>query len=450
MNEIAKFTQKTKTIDLNKQYHFPHNLTIVKHKDYILIIASETVNWIVLENEDQLFFFELLKKHNLKKAIEIFNGSNIDIQHVIIQIEAKKFENLEVYKAINECTDLMHVYLTNECNMRCPHCYMSAGLKKQDELTTYEVCNLIKQFKENGGKIVVFSGGEICTRIDLLEILTYAKKECLQVQLITNGTLWNDGLVKQITSLVSMVRISIDGYSEKENAKIRGKGNFSKALSTLDKIVKSGVKTELAITPIFDETLESKFTQYVEFGKSLKTKYSEFDFNIIFSKDLFNGRDVQLNKNQRKKYSEIMNKIDNSCNGSNFENTFIAARKKRQIIDNCTFGSLNVSSEGNVYFCAMTPNINSFANIRENSIEEIIKLSKHARELSKIDNLKPCKNCELRYICSGECRIIHFKELAECDIAKFDIATLSPRICDKNNKEIFYDLMIKVNNKLFE
>ena len=58
----------TKTIDLEKQYSFPENLKVVHRNESILIISRETANWIVLQNEFQLDFFELLKKYKLKDA----------------------------------------------------------------------------------------------------------------------------------------------------------------------------------------------------------------------------------------------------------------------------------------------------------------------------------------------------------------------------------------------
>lgn len=76
-------------------------------------------------------------------------------------------------------------------------------------------------------------------------------------------------------------------------------------------------------------------------------------------------------------------------------------------------------------------------------------LSKKAMELSDINNLYPCCNCELKYICGGGCRISYFNDLATCDdIEHFDVSNIPPRKCDFDNKKYFYNMMIKTN-KLF-
>ena len=59
--------QVQKTIDPKKQYIFPQNISIVRYDSKILVIAVETGNWIVLENESQLKFLNLLKENTLEK-----------------------------------------------------------------------------------------------------------------------------------------------------------------------------------------------------------------------------------------------------------------------------------------------------------------------------------------------------------------------------------------------
>ena len=76
-----------------------------------------------------------------------------------------------------------------------------------------------------------------------------------------------------------------------------------------------------------------------------------------------------------------------------------------------------------------------------------MQLSDLAKQISDVNNLVPCKDCELKYICGGDCRVIYFKDLVDCDVEKL---TKSPtRKCNKEMKEQFYDLMIRTNHKLF-
>lgn len=69
--------------------------------------------------------------------------------------------------------------------------------------------------------------------------------------------------------MLSRVQISIDGYSEETNSKVRGKGNFSRALQTVESFLKYHVYTEISVTPYLDKNLEVDYPKYVEFAKNL-------------------------------------------------------------------------------------------------------------------------------------------------------------------------------------
>ncbi|NPV28125.1 MAG: radical SAM protein [Firmicutes bacterium] len=67
------------------------------------------------------------------------------------------------------------VELTNQCNLRCRHCYASAGEKLYNELSLAEVKELLGELSRLGTMEVEFSGGEPLLRPDLFEIIAYAK-----------------------------------------------------------------------------------------------------------------------------------------------------------------------------------------------------------------------------------------------------------------------------------
>ena len=145
-------------IDIDKKYNFPSNLKIVEYKDCFIIIAVDTACWIVLESKEQLNFFNLLLKYTIKEAIDIFNGSNKDIQKVLIQIEARELYS-DFTVPFDEKTCM--IYLTNKCNLRYPHCFLSAGIEKENELTSSELRYVIDQLAKHNIKTITFSGGEI-------------------------------------------------------------------------------------------------------------------------------------------------------------------------------------------------------------------------------------------------------------------------------------------------
>lgn len=436
-----------KHIDLEKKFVIPQNFHITDYRQYKIVIAPDTAKWIVLENEKQVNFFLLLRDNTLGEALKKTNEiDKIDAQKVIIQIVARDFENSNVHSV---AYNRLHFYLTNACNLHCPHCYMFSGTKTNNELSTKEIKDILLGYNKHGGISVTFSGGEICMRPDLLEIIEYSSEIGLSIELLTNGTLWKKEMIEKVAPLIERVQISIDGYDEEENKKIRGEGSFAKSLKCVDEFLKLGTKTEIAITPRFDNFLDSNVKKYVEFGQYMLKKYIGKPFAVHYNGELLDGRNIHLSKEQSLEYSCIVEDMLRLCSGSDYDDSFIKFHKERGIQDNCLFGNINISSTGDIYACPAITYLKPYANIRNVNFEYIWNLSNKIKKLSNVDNLLPCKNCELKYICGGECRYKHFQKLVNGDMDKMDAKDSPIRTCENSTKEYYYELMIRTNNRLF-
>jgi MoaA/NifB/PqqE/SkfB family radical SAM enzyme len=60
--------------------------------------------------------------------------------------------------------------ITLKCNLACGHCGSRAGDKREDELTTSEALDLVRQMAELGIEEVTLIGGEAFMRPDWLMI----------------------------------------------------------------------------------------------------------------------------------------------------------------------------------------------------------------------------------------------------------------------------------------
>ena len=429
----------------DKQYVFPDVIEVIHHKGKILVVAPECVNWIVLENEQQLALFNLLRIHTLLEALHISNITQEDAENVLIQLEARKFELNEskVHKRLKA-----QLFLTNACNLSCPHCYLSAGLAHDNELSTFEIVNLLNNLSNKGVKDLVLTGGEISLRKDLIDIVKCASDLKMNTTLLTNGVLWGKNKIFETSKYIKQIQISIDGFSEEENCKVRGRGNFARALDTVDEFVKSGVATQIAITPMYEDNFREKIEKYVDFAHKLLNKYEGYNIEVNFTGEMLDGRSIKLTDKQKQEYSETIDLIYKRCYGIDTpDKMFIDSMRSHTRNDNCAFGSINVAPNGDVYYCARTPFIKSFANVRKNDFEFIWHKSEQARELSNIDHLYPCNSCAIRYICGGDCRIKFFDGMQNGLIEK---GVKHIRECDNTIKSNYYDLMIKVNEDLYE
>lgn len=441
---MKKETTVKKKISEDTKFTLPVNIKKVIYKGKIFVISPETANWIILENEEQWQFFQLLTSFDLGTALKQFCGAYENAQYTVMQIVAKHFDNLAVRPKNNGGS--MQMYLTNECNMRCPHCYMFAGLKKDRELSTKEIFDIISSFRKRGGNNIVFSGWEIALRTDLYKILKYSYDLGISNEILTNDTLWSADLVQKVAPLITRVQISIDGYDEDTNSRIRGKGNFSKALNAVSLFYKTNIDTEVSVTPYLDKDLSEDYQCYIDFARILNQKYHRPNFLVKFTFDILNGRTIHVSEKQKNDYQAIVTHIYNELYGDFIDKPFLEFHKRGGIENNCDYGNIAISADGNVCLCPIIPEMKPVGNIRINNFDELLDIAQKARVLSDINNLSPCKDCELKYICGGECRIKHFSGFKENDLA--EIAT-SKRVCSQEHKNMFYDLMLKLNEDMY-
>ena len=163
----------------------------------------------------------------------MYTGGIDNAKYTVTQIVARDFCNTETKSFLNDSVKQLHFYLTNSCNMTCPHCYMFSGKKSERELSSECIKKVLTSYSEYGSS-VTFSGGEITMRKDFYDIVAFASNECkLNVRLMTNGVLWDESMIDKFSPIINSVQISIDGYSEESNALVRGKGNFKKAINSL-------------------------------------------------------------------------------------------------------------------------------------------------------------------------------------------------------------------------
>ena len=103
------------------------------------------------------------------------------------------------------------IELTYGCNLRCVHCFNPTH-RANGELTTAQIKALVDQLVGAGCLDLAFTGGEVFTRRDLLEIVTYAKSKGFAITLLTNATLITPERADRIQALhLYRVEISIYG-----------------------------------------------------------------------------------------------------------------------------------------------------------------------------------------------------------------------------------------------
>ncbi len=139
---------------------------------------------------------------------------------------------------------------TRQCNLRCLHCYASAGSRRSpEEMNTVTAKAFIRDLADFGVPVLLFSGGEPLLREDLFELASLAREQGIRLALSTNGTLINKSAAKEISSIgFAEVGISLDGVGV-NNDRFRGKnGAYQAALEGIKNCVSLGLRVSLRLT----------------------------------------------------------------------------------------------------------------------------------------------------------------------------------------------------------
>ncbi len=270
------------------------------------------------------------------------------------------------------------LHITEKCNLNCRHCYL--GEKRNRDLELEVIQKILKEFGEYGFKLLI-TGGEPLLHENFWEILAFAKKFPIRVELLTNGTLVTKDIAERLSKYVHCVQISLDGMEEGHEI-LRGKGTFHDTLKGI-KNAKRYLNVTIATMIHSVNTLEfdrmnklMKELMIDEWILDIPSECGNLSKNKKLSVDFLNAAKIF------KKYGYTSGihtgEEDYSC-GANL----------------C---SINV--DGETTKCGFF--VDSVGNIREGNLEDFWKIivQKYLPKLTELD----CRNCKVLKTCRGGCR----------------------------------------------
>jgi MoaA/NifB/PqqE/SkfB family radical SAM enzyme len=158
----------------------------------------------------------------------------------------KIFYRLFLYKIGLDQRPVFGVLTVNaQCDFRCRYCFADYYQRHDQPLPLGRMKQTIDELADYGVIYLNVHGGEALIRNDIGDILNYALRKGMFVNLITNGTLlkkkWDE--VKNVDTLC----ISLDGREE-HNDQNRGKGAFKIATEAIDFALSQGMPVRIGMT----------------------------------------------------------------------------------------------------------------------------------------------------------------------------------------------------------
>ena len=214
-----------------------------------------------------------------------------------------------------EAPFLVALNLTRRCNLRCAHCYLDAGTRRDggaDEMTTDEVSALIDRIARLSDEtMVVLTGGEPLMRPDLLAVARHASGLGLMVVVGTNGTLLNDRRVAALQEAgVSAVGISLDSLDPAYHDEFRGRlGAWRKTLAGIDACRRAGLMFQIHFSVTDDNADE--LDAMIDFAGSAGAAV----LNVFFL--VCTGRGEQLTNISCEVYERVLRRLTEAARDEN-------------------------------------------------------------------------------------------------------------------------------------
>lgn len=309
--------------------------------------------------------------------------------------------------------------LTKRCNLRCAHCYLSAGERDAgsvDELTTEECFRVIDGMAQvNPASILVLTGGEPLLRKDLSQISRYAAHKGMMVVVGTNGTLLTDAKIREFQNAGVMgVSISVDTLDPGRHDAFRLlPGALEGALRGIDACRRNGLPFQIHTTASRMNYEEIPFLIEFAYNKGARV------FNLFFL--VCTGRGEAMSDITPEQYEQLLGELVDAQ--QKYPGMFIRSRCaphfKRIVYEKnpdnpitkaqgyeaggCLAGThyARITPEGDLTPCPFMPI--SVGNLRTENFDRLWDSSPVFDDFRRPTLKGKCGDCEYAELCGG-CR----------------------------------------------
>ena len=306
----------------------------------------------------------------------------------------------------------VYLFVTNDCNLRCSHCYVSSGeYVPPREMTTPEIVSLIDQARELGASRFLVTGGEPFMVRDIWDIISHITAES-DLVVLTNGMFFNDRNLARLKESLGRGRvsfqISLDGPNAELHNAIRGKGAFERTIEAIPRVIAASY--EVAISTAVSRHTAAHMTEMTRLVGRLGARAHHILFMQEWGRAIDNKPELMIPPAHAAEIlrqcvavgEEIGVTIDNDAS---LRVRIKGKRGRKTDLCSCGWDTLAVFSDGQIYPCvwlAGAPGLEC-GSILEQPLADIWRGSpvlKQVRNVS-VQNKELCSDCHLKFLCAG-------------------------------------------------
>jgi radical SAM protein with 4Fe4S-binding SPASM domain len=302
--------------------------------------------------------------------------------------------------------------ITNKCNLRCTHCYLSSAQERDEELTGDEWKKILEELTEYGVKKFRINGGEPLVRTDVYEILHHAKKLATDTTLVTNATLINPETIEKLCPSLDIIYFSVDGAVPETHDKQRLlPGLFDRVMSAIDLCKERGLAVGVfsSVSKINAYNIE----KLVEILNDKGVQRTAFFYCSPFGRGKEYWEQLALNPAE---WNDVYKRIQNAVNKQTPKMRVFIEPRFRHVDEPknaaCSLYDKDICSidpEGDVYFCSTTIDWTkkwSLGNLRTQRFTDIWDSSpkwEWIKSQRKMEVDARCTGCSKINACGGGC-----------------------------------------------
>lgn len=322
----------------------------------------------------------------------------------------------------------LYLYFTGYCNLKCRHCWINPGFSLEPEVNAHKhddiglpyLLKAIKDAKRLGLKTVKITGGEPFLRKDIVQLLSWLKKNNIFTMLETNGTLIGVKEAKAIRdNSVKHVSVSVDGPDASTHERLRGvKGSFKKTIEGIKLIREYNPGLNLHVICCLWNGNKDRMNAMIDLCTALRVNLLKINPILSFSR-----ADSMKNTGELLTVKEILQIKKGMLaylSGKGYERKLSllydippAFRSKDELKMHkgvCAIKStLGITGDGTISICGIGSLVEELAmgNVRDTDICNVWKSSKQLRLIregvpNKLEGI--CARCMMKHYCLGKCR----------------------------------------------
>ena len=127
--------------------------------------------------------------------------------------------------------------ITRKCGRKCDYCAYNSSptVDTSNELSTEEWFSVLEDLSQAGVIVVEFTGGDIMTRSDAINIIIHAERLGFFYLLTSDLTALSEKFLNVLPNLKGLIELqtTIDGHTSEIHDQLRGRGAFSRLQSSI-------------------------------------------------------------------------------------------------------------------------------------------------------------------------------------------------------------------------